>query len=1505
MSLDFLRVYKTAVSKIRLGPRNDGGYVIADIDSLYDLLVSCGIADDVTFEKDFLAKYRNVCEAVAFDGSVSSLPEHVQCLEFVKKNVDCVNSEMTTDLVDVISIYDNVFLKMDIETHEFGWLQMIPQEVLRKVKQLVIEFHYPFSDASMPVEEKVATLAKLTDTHTLIHLHANNCCGTTIFRGVQVPNVFECAYVRNDCHAFVGFNDVPLPHPLLDAPNVADRPDIVLDGYPFVQASIPGLVSAKPFSAVYIIESRHDSKEKEAKRWYLSESSGLCGVKPILCNTCTVRSTKVLVERGILDRKCDFLDAQNCFPSTTPLAEASRCESHVALWRAIVEARHAWTVILEDGVTLEQSLFGDADYMRYAWSSLPANAGLAYLGFHVPFHSVGDSKFATRINASWAHITGDTHGTYAYALSFAGACYLLKKHLPLRRAVDYFPQSCADFGVYALCSVGTLPGERTLATDGDRCFFGAASPESRNIAFSDATVSVEEMALWERCRRSLQDANAAPCVELMKRYHYHSSRGKPYYGIASLIAAGTMALAESDPFVNNHSQVAYESAFELSVFAYYSQWRAMARDAAVCAMAHPRASYDDTHTLRSNIAFAQAKVLEFAASSRLAAHVRQQLLCIGERMAARSRSEFILANGAEMEAATAAAATAMGKEKTTVYFNAIVVVNLERRPERWARTYAALCRHGVQHLCPIFRFRAVNAGSAAQEYREFTSLAAKYPGCANIERPGVLGCLMSHRCIWKEALRRNFDRLLILEDDVCLHRSFVPRLRENMQRLDAHDANWQCAYLGSVNRWSQSRLPAISPPLAGFARPNFDWCTFAYALQRPALEQLIHSPSLFHGPVDVGVLSQYCQMNVEHAYVMQPALVISDCRESDTCGNGVSDVDWYAQQCGWTLQNYEWPLELFDDRGVKYDAPEKELTPKKATIRWLYTHQLPSAVMPRAASPSGEKEKDNDLFVHIDEIRQIDFENDASNAEHVLILVEPKEVAPTILRKTLFSDVDLWSRRYNRILSHDPEVLALFKGSEYANLNAVTWLSESERKKILQTPKRLAVSFVCGSYCRTQGHRLRQAVWKKQPFLTGIAAASLDFFVSSRDETLIENPCKNPVLGGSKEPLFTSMFHVCIENVQQHGYFTEKLLDCLLTRTVPIYWGCPNIGDYFDVRGLMLAQSEDEVCNAIAKCNEIEYRSRLPFIELNFALACSWAGDKDRDFARLLGLYQVTSLFGMQAQRPMPASVPLLLVPTKQPLQGLAKEIQSVEAGKPLATLVFFGDASDEKKMDRLEKEAKEMGVFDFILRFTPESLEADFLDQHGAFLQKNKRGYGFYLWKPYIILQTIKLIRENDILIYADAGCTFNRAGLPRLFEYIELARKSPCGNVSFQLQHEEKRFTKRDLFARFGEDCYPKLGETKQLLAGVFILRKCAHTMSLIEQWHAFSQQYHSIDDTPSLLKNSDDFVEHRHDESVFSLVRKLGGTVAIPDETSFAPQWELHGKAFPIWATQKQTV
>ena len=84
------------------------------------------------------------------------------------------------------------------------------------------------------------------------------------------------------------------------------------------------------------------------------------------------------------------------------------------------------------------------------------------------------------------------------------------------------------------------------------------------------------------------------------------------------------------------------------------------------------------------------------------------------------------------------------------------------------------------------------------------------------------------------------------------------------------------------------------------------------------------------------------------------------------------------------------------------------------------------------------------------------------------------------------------------------------------------------------------------------------------------------------------------------ELFIDSMFHIAIENNQATDYFTEKLIDCFVSMTIPIYYGCPNIGDYFDIRGMIIVNDMNDINNLNNIISEKFYKDRITFIEDNY-----------------------------------------------------------------------------------------------------------------------------------------------------------------------------------------------------------------------------------------------------------------------------------------------------------------
>ncbi|NND82017.1 MAG: hypothetical protein HKN50_06265 [Gammaproteobacteria bacterium] len=78
-----------------------------------------------------------------------------------------------------------------------------------------------------------------------------------------------------------------------------------------------------------------------------------------------------------------------------------------------------------------------------------------------------------------------------------------------------------------------------------------------------------------------------------------------------------------------------------------------------------------------------------------------------------------------------------------------------------------------------------------------------------------------------------------------------------------------------------------------------------------------------------------------------------------------------------------------------------------------------------------------------------------------------------------------------------------------------------------------------------------------------------------------------------------SYFSIAMENTRQDLYFSEKLIDCLVTDTVPLYWGPPSIGDVFDVRGMICFENIEQLQAEVKTLSVERYRSMLPYVEKN------------------------------------------------------------------------------------------------------------------------------------------------------------------------------------------------------------------------------------------------------------------------------------------------------------------
>ena len=95
-------------------------------------------------------------------------------------------------------------------------------------------------------------------------------------------------------------------------------------------------------------------------------------------------------------------------------------------------------------------------------------------------------------------------------------------------------------------------------------------------------------------------------------------------------------------------------------------------------------------------------------------------------------------------------------------------------------------------------------------------------------------------------------------------------------------------------------------------------------------------------------------------------------------------------------------------------------------------------------------------------------------------------------------------------------------------------------------------------------------------------------------------------------------FSIAMENGTMENYFTEKILDCMLAGTIPIYHGCTNIGDYFNLDGIITFNTKEELVNILLNINETTYKKRKDAIKENYQKALYWYEDNNKFYDKYL-----------------------------------------------------------------------------------------------------------------------------------------------------------------------------------------------------------------------------------------------------------------------------------------------
>lgn len=204
----------------------------------------------------------------------------------------------------------------------------------------------------------------------------------------------------------------------------------------------------------------------------------------------------------------------------------------------------------------------------------------------------------------------------------------------------------------------------------------------------------------------------------------------------------------------------------------------------------------------------------------------------------------------------------------------------------------------------------------------------------------------------------------------------------------------------------------------------------------------------------------------------------------------------------------------------------------------------------------------------------IELEFNYPNSKKFAWLIESPEINPGI-----YNYIKENHSNFEKVFTFDKQLLDLSDKFFLIPIGGC-WIREEERTIHDKTK---LISAILSSKKTTTGHLLRHDVKNN--------IKNVDFFGHNN---FIENK-----ISGLKNYAFS----IAIENCKKDYYFTEKLIDCFMTGTIPLYWGCPSIDKFFDVNGIITFDSLEELIFICENLTFNDYVKKLESVQYNYEQA--------------------------------------------------------------------------------------------------------------------------------------------------------------------------------------------------------------------------------------------------------------------------------------------------------------
>ena len=308
-------------------------------------------------------------------------------------------------------------------------------------------------------------------------------------------------------------------------------------------------------------------------------------------------------------------------------------------------------------------------------------------------------------------------------------------------------------------------------------------------------------------------------------------------------------------------------------------------------------------------------------------------------------------------------------------------------------------------------------------------------------------------------------------------------------------------------------------------------------------------------------------------------------------------------------------------------------------------------------------------------------------------------------------------------------------------------------------------------------------------------------------------------------------FVIAFENKEIEGYVSEKLINPIFAGCIPVYCGAPDVSRYINPKRIINVHDFYRDEDVFKRMIQIDNDQSL-FEEIVSQPALVEVPSIYNEYSFLLGkgkiFRDIYDISPKQLQDMMPLK-------------------------KCVLNKIILCTFADGKlyKTTKIESEGNLSGYFDDISSYSPVDLTNNWshenvgvIDFDVEFCKKKKIGYGYWTWKPYVILKALcNMCEDGDVLVYVDSGCQIKPFMTTTMMEYV---RQVSCDTpiLAFPILNSQKFLTKGDVIDRVFRDIPLEKRDDilnfnlHQFTTSTIIVRKCNDVLRFMKEWHTILQ-------------------------------------------------------------------